>query len=786
MTIVFTLLNDDNNQPAVYSDRPDLNAFTLTVTTDSTTPIAIPSLRLGFPLTIFTLDQIAKVAVTSADWNPPTVGGPFVTLTPSKPQSLVKGAPLVVKLSGISSTNPASTTDVVQLFAGSEAPTVKFFLMRYPAGAGDLTTAVDVLFLPATVYRTPENYDTVENVLTLRLINKQHDSPLVTKPWVSTPTVTLSFVHGNDIGSLTPADPQISDPHSAYNIEVEVIATYKDGERTYEWRATQPSTLATMLAADLLTAEEPATPPSPVWTLQPVAENRAVFGAGAGATAEFRISGLSTSAPKGSTLAYLQFTSFPGFSDCYFAIPLDKEEPEPAIVYFDGVPNYVEAPGGAVRLTWQTLQMARVALQQDGVLLDGPFDVAHGEYSTPIERSTDFALMAFIKAKDTQPAHTAQWTAHVPDAEVLSFTADNQTVADGSPLTVSWTTRNALSGTIDSGGVTYNIPSSILNGGSKVYYPRKPTTYVLQLTGQGDPPPASLPVFVLPRGWAPRSMGFQPGAGEGPVLYGSDAGLTLVGGNSDNAIFQSADGVTWSQTAVANFPARSSAAGCALGGKFWIAGGRENGVAASDVWSSPDGVIWTQAPVAAPWRPRSNFTCISFGGKLWVMGGLDANLTPLGDIWNSTDGAAWTKVTDAAPWSARSGAAVAEHKGSLYLFGGLLADQSLSDELWSSADGAVWSRETGGVRGGSPPARQAAALFSLKGKLYLFGGLGAAGGPLADFREYKSPGWGLLSGPSRSWAISNAGVAVWRDALWIAGGYDGGALNANVWSFFPG
>jgi hypothetical protein len=428
--------------------------------------------------------------------------------------------------------------------------------------------------------------------------------------------------------------------------------------------------------------------------------------------------------------------------------------------------------------------MARVALQQDGVLLDGPFDVAHGDYSTPVQRTTNFALMAFIKAGDTDPAQTAQWIAHVPDAQVLSFTADNQTVADGSPLTVSWTTRNALSGTIDSGGVIYDIPASALNRGSKIYYPRKPTTYLLKLVGQGDPPVASAPVFVLPRGWAPRSMGFQPGAGEGPVLYAGVAGLTLVGGNSDNAIFQSVDGVTWSQTGVAGFPARGSAAGCAFGGKYWIAGGRQDGAAANDVWNSTDGVNWTQATAAAQWRPRSNFTFLGFGGKLWAMGGLDANLGALGDIWNSTDGAAWTKVVDAAPWSARSGAAIAEHNGALYLFGGLLADGSVSDDLWTSTDGAAWRRLAS--RGGAPPARQAAVLFPLQGKLYLFGGVNAAGAPSPDFREYKSPGWGLLSGPSRSWAVSNAGAAVWRDALWIAGGYDGGALNANVWSFFPG
>lgn len=781
MTITCTLLNDDNGQPAVYSDRPDLNAFTLTLTTDSETAIAIPTLRIGFPLHIFTLDQIAKIAVTSAGWNAPTVGGPFITLTPTAAQSLVRGAPLVVKLSGVSSTNPAATTDVVQVFAGSEAPTTKIFLMFFPAGAGDLTRMVHVEFQPATVYRTPSTFDTVENVLTLRLTNLQPGTPLISKPWVSTPTVTLSFVYGNDIGSLTPADPQISDPYSAYNIEVDAIATYRDGERTYEWQTTQPSLLAAALELG-----STATSPSPFWTLQPVPENTAVLGAGSGATAEFRVSGLSTSAPAGATLAYLQFTSFPGYSDCYIALPLTKTEPKPSIVYFDGVPNYVEAPGGSVTLTWQTLQMARVALQADGAPLDGPFDVGHGEYSMTIERSTDFALMAYTKTTDTQPALTAQWTAHVPDAQVLLFSAGAETVVDGSPVTISWSTRNALSGTIDSGGVSYSIPQAALNSGSKIYYPRTPTTYALQLIGQSDPPAASVDVFVLPRGWAPRGMGFSPDAGGGPVLYSGSVGLTLAGGNSDNAIFQTADGVTWSQPSVAAFPARNVAAGCAFGGKYWIAGGQVNGQPVNDVWSSTNGTDWTQATAAAPWRPRSNFTCLGFGGKLWVMGGLDANLAPLGDIWNSTDGVNWTSVANPAPWSARSGAAVAEHQGSLYMFGGLLADQSVSDELWSSADGVTWQRKTSGPHGGSPPARQGAALFSLKGKLYLFGGLNAAGVPLPDFRQYKSPGWGLLSGPSSSWAINNAGVAIWRDALWIAGGYNGDALNANVWSFFPG
>ena len=58
MTIAFTFLNDATGQPAAYSDRTDLNVFTLTVTTDSVAPVAVASIRLDFPLRIFTLARL--------------------------------------------------------------------------------------------------------------------------------------------------------------------------------------------------------------------------------------------------------------------------------------------------------------------------------------------------------------------------------------------------------------------------------------------------------------------------------------------------------------------------------------------------------------------------------------------------------------------------------------------------------------------------------------------------------------------------------------------------------
>lgn len=770
MTMSISLLNDADGQPALYFDRPDLNAFTVTISTDGDTAIALPSVRIRFPTKIVSVDQVAKITATTAGWAAATAG-PSLGLTPPAGVTLTKTQPVVIGLSGVSSTSTAATNDDVQVFAGSEAPTTKIFLMRYPASAGDLTKVMLPKILPEEIYRTASDVDTIENVLTLRLTNLNPTADLVTASWVRTPTLLLSFVYGNDIGSLTPADQPIDDPHSAFNIHVDVTATYKNGKVTHEWRATPPASGVT---------DSP-----PVWTLQPVTENVGVLGTGSGSTAEFRISGLSTSAPAGATLAYLQFSDFPGYDDGYFTLPLSKVEPQPAIVYFDGVPNYVENLGDTVTVEWQTVAIGRVELQMAGQTVDGPFDAAHGTHAAAIDRTTDFAVLAYKRSDDIDPAYTRQWTGHVPDAQITGFSADRTTVADGSPVVLSWSTAFARAAEIRS-DTTYTILAAALAQGSKTYYPRRLAAYTLHVTGQGNPPDQTVDVFVLPRGWAVRRMGFSPNAGQGPVLYATDAGLTLVGGQSDNAVFQSADGSQWDQVGVAEFPARTDAAGCVFGGKLWIMGGLDSaGHPMNDVWSSVDGVTWTKVTGAAAWPARSAFACVGLGSSLWIFGGKDQNLQPLGDVWSSTDGATWSSA-GTPNWSRRWGAAVAVHQRKLWLFGGRVADGSVTDDLWSSTDGVTWQIEASdGMLGDGPGGRQRATLASLGGTtLYLFGGIDATGAPLDDLQLFDGSGWDLGTGPS-NWAITRPGFAIWRGAFWFAGGSDGDAASDAVWSWFP-
>jgi hypothetical protein len=219
---------------------------------------------------------------------------------------------------------------------------------------------------------------------------------------------------------------------------------------------------------------------------------------------------------------------------------------------------------------------------------------------------------------------------------------------------------------------------------------------------------------------------------------------------------------------------------------MWIMGGLCGGRASNDVWNSDDGVRWTQVIAAAPWPARSSFACAAFNGRLWIFGGVDQNLQPLGDVWSSADGVAWSRVPDGTPrWPPRSGAAVAVHQGRLWLFGGLLGDGTVAADLWASADGTTWSAQgPGGRLGGGPVGRQRATLASLGGKpLYLFGGIGANGEPLNDLQLFRSHGWELGTGPS-NWAVTCPGFAVWRGAFWFAGGTDGKAASDAVWSWF--
>jgi hypothetical protein len=92
---------------------------------------------------------------------------------------------------------------------------------------------------------------------------------------------------------------------------------------------------------------------------------------------------------------------------------------------------------------------------------------------------------------------------------------------------------------------------------------------------------------------------------------------------------------------------------------------------------------------------------VSFGGSMWIVGGVGENLTPVNDIWRSADGAAWERVAASAPWTSRGFHSALVHNGRIWVVGGEAARASgasslaLAHDVWSSPDGVQWTRVAG-------------------------------------------------------------------------------------------
>ncbi len=163
------------------------------------------------------------------------------------------------------------------------------------------------------------------------------------------------------------------------------------------------------------------------------------------------------------------------------------------------------------------------------------------------------------------------------------------------------------------------------------------------------------------------------------------------------AIGEGVDEFSWIEaTPEAPWPSRSGHSTVVFDGKIWILGGWHNGpflgddYELNDVWSSTDGVNWTQVTEHAAWVPRQNHKSVVFDGKIWVIGGWQWTGPYLNDVWLTEDGMTWTRVTDHAAWSIRCDHGVAVFNDRLWVVGGGVD----GNDVWYSLDGANWTRAT--------------------------------------------------------------------------------------------
>ncbi len=141
---------------------------------------------------------------------------------------------------------------------------------------------------------------------------------------------------------------------------------------------------------------------------------------------------------------------------------------------------------------------------------------------------------------------------------------------------------------------------------------------------------------------------------------------SIIGANGPqreyfNDVWRSEDGVDWElMTDAAPWERRAGASVVAHRGAVWLFGGEAGFICEptpdcrppyfNDVWRSTDGATWEQVSPAADWSPRPGHQCEVLGDDFVCFGGFGLQANP-DDLWFSPDGLEWTEAPG-SPWNA--------------------------------------------------------------------------------------------------------------------------------------
>ncbi|HUO58280.1 MAG TPA: protease pro-enzyme activation domain-containing protein [bacterium] len=166
------------------------------------------------------------------------------------------------------------------------------------------------------------------------------------------------------------------------------------------------------------------------------------------------------------------------------------------------------------------------------------------------------------------------------------------------------------------------------------------------------------------------------------------------GGSVLSDVWNSSDGVTWNQvTSSPVFGHRTDFGLVVYNNKMWLIGGASTltpNDAKNDVWYTTDGVNWCQATASAAFTPRTGLGAVVLNNQIYVLGGQAAYTYPpacnsngaFGDVWTSTDGVNWTQVTPSAAFPAGAGYNSVVCGNAMWVLSG--------NGVWVSTNGSNW------------------------------------------------------------------------------------------------
>jgi len=250
----------------------------------------------------------------------------------------------------------------------------------------------------------------------------------------------------------------------------------------------------------------------------------------------------------------------------------------------------------------------------------------------------------------------------------------------GSPDGRTWTLETADAEWAAAPAVVFHNKVWVLGGGgyrNDVWSSPDGRTWTLETADAEWPGRAGHQAVVFQ-----NKMWVLGGAGNpgGPEYYGAQ-----------KEVWSSPDGRTWTlETADAGCGRRAGHQAVVLQNKLWVLGGSYK----NDVWSSPDGRTWTLETADAGWSGRGSHRVVAFQEKLWVLGGHGDWSHPqycsdvaMRDIWSSPDGITWTQERAYAPWSYRWGHGAVAFQNMLWVLGGGTCGSSgptSTNDVWRS------------------------------------------------------------------------------------------------------
>lgn len=272
------------------------------------------------------------------------------------------------------------------------------------------------------------------------------------------------------------------------------------------------------------------------------------------------------------------------------------------------------------------------------------------------------------------------------------------------------------------------------------------------------------------------------------------------GGKIVSEVWRSADAAKWEFLGNAPWPARHGAAWVVHRGRMFVIGG--DGYA--DVWSSADGIQWTQHADDAPFGGRYTPMAVSLRDTLYIFGGQHwrgecgdvgkCEAVAFTDVWRSADGVAWKKIAD-APWEPRAlvhGGIV--FRGRMWVVGGglkaSLPDRPYTEtvrefsDVWSSADGITWTRHT--PHFGIPRRTHFSVLASATGCYVSDGSVGRQANVTREiFFAEDCTNFRRIADRSPMQKRHASSLALFNGSLLILGGPPQGKPGTDVWQYFP-